>query len=63
MNVINPKCDVCDKPATSWVVDVIRYPNFATGFLEERPIEPARYGCDEHPPKEAVFDFIGLPLQ
>lgn len=50
-------CDVCGKPATNSAVDILHYPNYATGWMEAKPVGQRRFGCDEHPAPELAVEF------
>lgn len=55
-------CDTCGKPATNAAVDSVFYPNFATGHMDARPINPVKRGCDEHPVRAYDFHLETSPL-
>ena len=54
MNV--PKCDRCDKPATSFARGTITRPAMS-GHLISEPCGEIVSGCDEHPPQPLNLHF------
>lgn len=54
-----PKCDRCDKPATSFTRDMIESNDGM--FISRKPTGKPRLGCDEHPPEPGEI-FRNSPL-
>ena len=51
-------CDVCGKPATMFVRDMMRHEVPTEMFVQFSPLSTIRAGCDEHPvePREYVTE-------
>lgn len=56
------KCDVCGAPATSAAVDVVKWPNYVSGWIESKPVGRIKLGCDQHPAKSCTLELESEPL-
>lgn len=49
-------CDVCGKPATHLVRDVLEKPNTEKVYREFAPSTQVRAGCDDHPVTSKTYE-------
>ena len=51
-----PKCDVCDRPATTFARDAYDATGPLDMIVKYRPVDYIKKGCDEHPVASETFD-------